>query len=387
MKRIRAAVLAVLLLLVAAVFIYYEGATLRTVFADTFMQPATVAARELTAYEQNYYFSQLTDIQKQAYALIYQEIFDFPEEIKVPSITEEDFNAVHAALVYDDPALFFLDSVCTMVFHWNYCVYRPAYVCTKETYSAMMAAVQTARTEIYASIPDAADDYEKEKAVHDRLIARCRYEDGDWSSGIYGALVEGKAVCSGYARAAQFLLDGLGIRNYLVTGQAGSEDDRENHMWNTVFIDGNPYYLDVTWDDGDYENGSAGYAYFNVTEGALAGTHVPENPESSGCEYLDANYFVREGLYFSSCGGAYVSAFTQKLGERLAAGDTTFDTAYASAELLEEAVALLIDGQGIYDILRDAREQTGLYMQTDYINYSVDEQRCVLRLDLTENLS
>ena len=96
---------------------------------------------------------------------------------------------------------------------------------------------------------------------------------------------------------------------------------------------------------------------------------------------------MREGLYFSSCGGAYVSAFTQKLGERLAAGDTTFDTAYASAELLEEAVALLIDGQGIYDILRDAREQTGLYMQTDYINYSVDEQRCVLRLDLTENLS
>ena len=99
MKRIRAAVLAVLLLLVAAVFIYYEGATLRTVFADTFMQPATVAARELTAYEQNYYFSQLTDIQKQAYALIYQEIFDFTlsreDMYKIGSMAPDGWSGEH----------------------------------------------------------------------------------------------------------------------------------------------------------------------------------------------------------------------------------------------------------------------------------------------------
>ena len=94
MKRVRAAVLTVLLLVVAAGVLYFEGANIRTVLVDTFIPPQTVAPRELAAYEQKYYFSLLTDTQKQAYALIYQQIFDFPEEIKVPSITEEDFNAV-----------------------------------------------------------------------------------------------------------------------------------------------------------------------------------------------------------------------------------------------------------------------------------------------------
>lgn len=62
----------------------------------------------------------------------------------------------------------------------------------------------------------------------------------------YGALMEGKSVCQGYAYAFKLLCDKAQIPCWIVTGFY-----KEPHAWNYVWLDGNYYMVDLTWDDGE----------------------------------------------------------------------------------------------------------------------------------------
>lgn len=108
-------------------------------------------------------------------------------------------------------------------------------------------------------------DYDVVKALHDYLVTHCDYDYrvdiGNMpfvSHQAEGALLEGTAVCSGYAKAYEILLDAAGIPNETITGYAGGY-----HAWNLVQVDGQWYHVDTTWDDpttrgGDYIR----YTYF-----------------------------------------------------------------------------------------------------------------------------
>ena len=64
---------------------------------------------------------------------------------------------------------------------------------------------------------------------HDYLIEHCAYHEdtGNWQAyTAAGALLNGKAVCEGYSRAFQLLLNQEGIDNYLMTGSARDPSGR-----------------------------------------------------------------------------------------------------------------------------------------------------------------
>ena len=124
-------------------------------------------------------------------------------------------------------------------------------------------------------VGDAMGDVEAAKALHDYLIRSTSYDtqaaeaaeadgtdDGGTGTGdadadvtadegaaarepfcAVGPLVNGLAVCDGYARAYQLLLGRIGIGCMFVAS------DEMNHSWNLVSIDGAWYHVDVTWDD------------------------------------------------------------------------------------------------------------------------------------------
>ena len=108
-------------------------------------------------------------------------------------------------------------------------------------------------------------DYEVVKTLHDYLVTHCDYDYrvdiGNMpfiSHQAEGALLKGTAVCSGYAKAYEAMLDAAGIPNETITGYAGGY-----HAWNLVQVDGQWYHVDTTWDDpttrgGDYIR----YTYF-----------------------------------------------------------------------------------------------------------------------------
>ena len=92
-------------------------------------------------------------------------------------------------------------------------------------------------------------DLEKVFYVHEWLVQNIAYDREHLSDDVQddhnlrGALLEGSAVCDGYAKTYALTLRKLGITGVLVT----SKDI--GHAWNMVELDGNWYQVDCTWDD------------------------------------------------------------------------------------------------------------------------------------------
>ncbi len=94
-------------------------------------------------------------------------------------------------------------------------------------------------------------DVQKALILHDRLAELCEYDQANYEANripyishtMYGCLVKRVAVCDGYAKAYQYLLEKVGIQSRLCTSEA------LGHAWNIVTIDGKEYHVDITWDD------------------------------------------------------------------------------------------------------------------------------------------
>ncbi|MGN0164470.1 MAG: hypothetical protein ACI4EA_12985 [Candidatus Ornithomonoglobus sp.] len=101
------------------------------------------------------------------------------------------------------------------------------------------------------------------------------------------------AVCDGYTKSMQLILNAVGISNMLVMGKANGS----NHAWNLAqFDDDNYYYVDVTWDDttNSYDYFAKGTASFI---GTTANKHNPFTPTGTGADFLYELPYVTEEDY------------------------------------------------------------------------------------------
>lgn len=89
--------------------------------------------------------------------------------------------------------------------------------------------------------------YEKLKSIHDQICNLTVYDsNGSMAHEPTGLLLEGKAVCEGYAEVFKMLCDREMIPCINVVGLG----DGGAHKWNSVQMeDGKWYGVDVTWDD------------------------------------------------------------------------------------------------------------------------------------------
>lgn len=149
--------------------------------------------------------------------------------------------------------------------------YTPAQV------NSMRGEMATDAQNLLSSADGKSTDLSKERALHDALINNCSYDlniindeyADPQSHSAYSALVDQTAVCDGYARTMQLLLNTEGIKALVVDGTA----DGGGHAWNMVQVGGTWYYLDATWDDpvsiddnGNYYNPNVLlHTYFNFT--------------------------------------------------------------------------------------------------------------------------
>lgn len=124
---------------------------------------------------------------------------------------------------------------------------------------------QLANDIIEEIINDQMTDEEKVKIIHDYLANHIIYDPNpigendfkDISHTAYGALIDGVAVCDGYAEAYKYLLDKVNIENVLIFGESDEEGNFEgavNHAWNLIKIDGAYSHYDLTWADDDVNN-------------------------------------------------------------------------------------------------------------------------------------
>lgn len=132
--------------------------------------------------------------------------------------------------------------------------------------------------------------YDNIKMVHDYLVESIKYDTSISKKNIYniyGAMINGEAVCEGYARSFKYMMDALGIPCTLVIGKGtNSEGKTENHAWNYVQIDDYWYALDATWDDPISTTGqvseSAKYRYFLKGSTDMIKDHTPSGQFTEG---------------------------------------------------------------------------------------------------------
>lgn len=112
-------------------------------------------------------------------------------------------------------------------------------------------------------------DFEKARLIHNYLVLNTEYDLDQTDDAIYtsfGALINGKAVCQGYASAFNLLCKLSGVNAYAVYN--------DNHMWNAVVSEGQTLYYDATWDDPvPDQKGRLTENFCGVTQSVILKTH------------------------------------------------------------------------------------------------------------------
>ena len=94
----------------------------------------------------------------------------------------------------------------------------------------------------------------------DELSITCR--------NLKGGLLNGKSVCVGYADILKNILEEFEIEAKFIgvdqdeTREDYNEKDRNGHAWNSVFLDGEEFYCDLTWDADNIKMDNYPLRYF-----------------------------------------------------------------------------------------------------------------------------
>lgn len=271
-------------------------------------------------------------------------------------ITKAELGDVFSEIYYSGVGCQYLQLQYEYSLYDNY-VYeiRISYAVDKETAKTYDSKLNAKIEEIVSKITPTMSDYDIVKYFHDYIIANTTYDtNAPNSANAYGALVEKRAVCQGYAIAFSKLCDRVGIENAIVTGDAG-----EPHMWNDVLLDGEWYAIDSTWDDNDRTDETAGlsqYNYFCVTDAELRKSRtyykaIYTLPEAKGTKY---NYFRMVGGYVNSFDEAKASILKQLEAQKdkkdkyvyLKYPDENTLTSVSSALLSDRDIAVRFSGAG-----------------------------------------
>jgi len=164
-------------------------------------------------------------------------------------ITEEELLAMYPDLLNHNYQFFYVKSNCSYGYNPSSGIITniyPSYYMTGEEADEAREKMDTAIEKALRGAEDSWSDMEKVLYVNDYLARNCEYDtefSGDMMYSAYGALVDKKAVCQGYALAYMALAEKLGVSCELVTSNS------LNHAWNVVYVNGSYYHEDVTWND------------------------------------------------------------------------------------------------------------------------------------------
>lgn len=163
-----------------------------------------------------------------------------------------------------------------------------------------------------ANITDGMTDYDKALALHDVICANLAYDDSqsrEWIHTVYGAFVNKYAVCDGYSKAYQYLLNKSGIDSHIATG-AGNGG---SHAWNLVKLGDKWYYTDVTWDDQPYLDFY--YEYFNLTEEQLTAKDHEINKTDYPLPICDTRFYIYKSKSSDMRAEWYTEPYTNDSGK------------------------------------------------------------------------
>ena len=258
----------------------------------------------------NYYYRQLNSVGKSLYDDLVNNIEYLKSGTQRIDFETKDSNAgdhVQAALdalFLDRPEIFWIDilkiSFATKTTTFLSNVKYSYYIEPKSGESNYLIDSMQTEQQVNDAISKVEDrinnianrasgtTYDKVKFVHDEIVNEITYDQnlGINSSNMYGALIENKCVCEGYAESFKAIMDVLDIPCVIVYGDGvDSNGSQEAHAWNYVKMDNGKWYaIDTTWDDPIIIGGSSAgvnrYQYFLKGSTTFFGNHKEDGDVS-----------------------------------------------------------------------------------------------------------
>ncbi|MBQ8868213.1 MAG: hypothetical protein IJ027_00650 [Oscillospiraceae bacterium] len=253
-----------------------------------------------------------TEAEKKAYKLFAEKFGNYEKQVGFDfDITKEEVENAYNYYSDDYPQHFWRGNTRYYTFLGDkvldISLTNMLYDGDKAKIKVMDDKVKAAADKVLKGVNSSMTAFDREVYIHNHLVNNCKYDTSykaENAHDMYGSLVNGVAVCEGYAYAFQYLAREAGIQSIVVKGELITETGTESHAWNMVELDGNYYHIDVTSDDPVMKDGSQvlEFTYVNLTDTQIKKDHIIKDNNHSipGATSTKYNYFDYLGLRFSN---------------------------------------------------------------------------------------
>lgn len=303
-------------------------------------------SESMQAQDGGFCYDRISGEDKQLYMEIYTILSNHAEDIKIRSLDADQADRVFQYVCDDHPELFFLDGYSMSKYTVNEEVtalyFSGKYTKAQEESLSLQKQIDERVSQCLAGMPDSSDEYDKAKYIYEYIIQNTEYDTGaPDNQNICSVFLNGRSVCQGYAKAAQYLLQQAGIECALISGTVKGG---EPHAWNLMKLNGVWCYMDTTWGDASYREADGevhtdgiNYDFLGADDEQMNRTHrAVTNLALPACDSLVNFYYVREGNYLTGNDMSQIREF--------------FEQAY---EKEQESVTIKCSGEDVYAFLID----------------------------------
>jgi len=339
---------------------------------------------EFTANTRLFFYEQLNESEKIVYQLILNGLVAFEQEILIENSDTDQIHDIFRRVLYDNPQLFWVSGAATTTIRTPivgtaYAIFKPTYSHSTETILQMQQQIEYVVEEFLSQVPSDLSEVELVRHVYEFIIRSTEYDlESKENQNIYSVFVNQSSVCAGISRAAQLLLNRLGIFATYITGVAyvpGQSSEPINHAWNLVKIGGEYYYLDVTWGMPTFSEEpniviDVIYDYLLVSGDFLYNTHtVSEHITVPTVNSLTHTFFYLNNMFWNSIdeeGVLQVMTIDIKNSEPFTALQFASSELFRSmsitilSELAPEAARILMQYHGLQSTTYFIREKPNL---------------------------
>lgn len=344
-----------------------------------------------------FYKNSLTSSERVIYDLICTNVEAFNEEaFSIPPINSDSLVKIYRYVTFDHEEYFYFENISyTSNSSKNATSVRINFNCTKDIKKQRKQQIDSIVDELLAKMSDMSE-YDKVKFAHDYIVSSTDYVLGSTDNQNICSVFLGKqSVCAGYSRALQYILRKANVYCIYLTGQA--KDSPANvpvgHAWNLVRIDGNYYYIDSTFDDPTHASAQLninylGYEYFNMTTDELLINHTIDSdiPPLPIANSIEANYYVKEGLYYNKFDSSTIQSLINKIAENTSGKQRLFSFKFSDSTSYSRAVSeLLTNGKQINDVLEKVNNKNDVTNKvvSNSLSYLLNDSKYIISIILS----
>lgn len=197
------------------------------------------------------YYNQLSSSQKEDYQNVYNCLVAYGDRVAINATNVSELQVIVDAVNFDNPEIFYMAN-CTLNQRGDKYYFQPQYLFSQDEVNNYRQQLETVAATITKNISDETP-YEQIVYLYEYVINNNEYvTNAQYNQTIISSMILHQTVCAGYASMFHYLGDYLGLEVGSMVGQSieTATTPSQYHQWNVVRYDGDYYYLDTTWGDG-----------------------------------------------------------------------------------------------------------------------------------------